>query len=96
MLFVLIHQKKKKKAYRKRDQDKPDDLGQGQPTNETKCSLCESKHAGIQQKAQVVGTVLQGEHAEHYQEKASLWGRPQAWSWRVLVCNGLQGDGLDT
>lgn len=43
-----------------------------------------------------MGTVLQGERAEHYQEKACLWGCPQAGSRRVLICDGLQGDRLDT
>ena len=81
MLFVLIHQKKKFiERSRQTNEIFTSDLGQCQPTNETKCCLCKSERARIQQKAQIVGTVLQGEHTGHYQEKASLWGRPQAWS----------------
>lgn len=57
-----------------------EDLRQRRPTNQPKCCLCKGKRARVQQEIQVVCAVLQGEHAEHHQEKASLWGCPQAWS----------------
>lgn len=69
---------------------------QCRPTDEPQCGLREGECAGVQQEVEVVRAMLQGEHAEHHQEEASLWGCPQAWSRRVLIGNGLQGDGLDT
>lgn len=51
-----------------------------QPTDQPKRSLREGQRAGVEKEVKVVCAVLQGEHAEHHQEKASLRNRPQAWS----------------
>lgn len=64
-------------------------------TDEAEDALAESQHARVQQEAQAVGAVLEGQHVEHGQQKAGLWDGAQAGARRVLIGDGLQGNRLN-
>lgn len=65
------------------------------PTDEPQRGLRQGERAGVEQQGEVVRAVLQGQQAEHGQQEARVGGGAQAGSRRVLIGDGLQGDGLD-
>ena len=69
-------------------------LGCGSLTDEPEHALGERQHAGVEQQAEAVGAVLQGQHVQHGQEEAGLRDGAQARPRRVLVGDGLQGNRL--
>lgn len=65
-------------------------------TNESKYTLCEGQYSRVQQEAEAVGPMLKGQHMYHGQKETSLWNGAKAWSRRVLIGYGLQGNRLHT
>lgn len=58
-------------------------------TDEPQDALSEGQGARVEQQAEAVGTMLEGQHVQHGQEEASLWNGAKAWSRRAVVGDGL-------
>jgi len=65
-------------------------------TNESENTLGEGESAGVQQKAQAVGSMFESEHMEHGEQEACLGDGTQTGACWVLISDGLQRHWLHT
>lgn len=65
-------------------------------TYEPEDTLREGQDARIEQEAETVSPVFEGQHMYHGQKEAGLWNGAETWSRWVLIGDGLQGNRLHT